>query len=204
MAMKQEGIDCPEILHTWFGEGDDAAIIGRQSKLWWGKDVDVDADLRRRFEPVLKALSAGGKRAWLARPEGRLAAIILADQIPRNIYRETPAAFSTDPLARSLTLEGLEAGADRMLRPLQRVFFYLPLEHAESLALQDLSVMLFQVLLDEAPPALQGAFRGYLDFARRHRDIIRRFGRFPHRNRILGRESGAAELVFLEQPGSGF
>lgn len=193
-----------DILETWFGDGDDVAIIGRQSKLWWGKDENMDAELRRRFEPALQALLAGRERAWLAQPEGRLAAILLADQIPRNIYRETPAAFGSDPLARSLTLEGLEAGADRMLRPVQRVFFYLPLEHAESPALQELSVMLFQVLLDEVPAALREPFRGYLDFAVRHRDIIRRFGRFPHRNRILGRESGAAELLFLEQPGSGF
>lgn len=202
--MAEEFIDYRDILECWFGEGDDAAVIGSRSKLWWGKDETVDEELRRRFGGALEELQAGRFDHWMAEPHGRLAAIILADQIPRNIHRETPAAFATDPLARRLVHDGLTGGADRQLRPLQRVFFYLPLEHAESPSLQDLSVTLFEALLAEAGEALRAPFEYYLDFARRHRDIIRRFGRFPHRNRILGRESTAAELLFLQQPGSSF
>ena len=202
--MTQGEIDYQKILDAWFGEpGDEAAIIGRQSKLWWGKDEKVDADLRRRFGSLLRELEAGRLDACKA-PPGRLAAIILADQIPRNVHRDTPAAFRTDPLALSLTLEGLDRGDDRRLSPVQRVFFYLPLEHAESLEWQDLSVALFEDLLEEVEEGLHRPFRDYLDFARRHRAIIRRFGRFPHRNPILGRESTAEELAFLEEPGSSF
>jgi len=119
--MKQEGIDYREVLDCWFGEGDDAAVIGSRSKLWWGKDDAVDEDLRERFGGTLEDLKAGRLDRWTAQPEGRLAAVILADQIPRNIHRETPAAFGTDPLARRLVLAGLDGGADRQLRPVQRV-----------------------------------------------------------------------------------
>ncbi|MEJ2761555.1 MAG: DUF924 domain-containing protein [Gammaproteobacteria bacterium] len=200
-----EPTDYRAVLDAWFGNsGDDATVIDRQSGLWWGKDEKVDADLRRRFGPLLQDLEAGRLADWKETPPGRLAAIILADQIPRNIHRGTPAAFRTDPLALSLALEGLDSGDHRRLSLLQRVFFYLPLEHAESLECQDLSVALFEELLEEAEEGLRRSFRSYLDFARRHRDIIRRFDRFPHRNRILGRESTAEELAFLEEPGSSF
>jgi uncharacterized protein (DUF924 family) len=205
VLMSCSGFKYQDVLQCWFGDADDeATVIDRQSGLWWGKDEGVDADLRRRFGPLLQDLEAGRLDAWEVTPPGRLAAIILADQIPRNIHRGTPAAFRTDPIALSLALEGLDSGDNRRLSPLQRVFFYLPLEHAESLECQDLSVALYQDLLDEAEEGLRRHFQSYLDFARRHRDIIRRFGRFPHRNYILGRDSTAEEAAFLKKPGSSF
>ncbi len=197
--------DCQQVLEFWFGnEPDVNETIGRQSALWWSKDEATDEALRRRFETDLQALLAADAVQQGYTAEQRLAAIILADQVTRSIYRDTPAAFSGDDLALSLCLDGLAGEQDRSLTPLQRVFFYMPLEHAESLQLQDRSVRLFESLLEEVGPELQKSFQSYLDFARRHRDIIARFGRFPHRNRILGRESTQAELDFLQEPGSGF
>lgn len=193
------------VLDFWFGDDDDpAAVAEARSSLWWGKDEATDAELGRRYEPLLHAVVVGELVDWLARPHGRLAAIILADQIPRAIYRGTARAFSYDRLALEWSLAGLAAGTDRTLRPIERVFQYLPLEHAEDLGHQERSVQLFEALAAEVPEAHGELFAGYLDFARRHRDIIARFGRFPHRNAVLGRTSSAEELAFLEQPGSSF
>ncbi|WP_234919664.1 DUF924 family protein, partial [Aeromonas veronii] len=134
-----------------------------------------------------------------------LALILLLDQLPRNIHRGTPAAFAQDPLARDLCLKGLSIGADKSLSPLERVFFYLPLEHAESREQQARSVALFEALAaEQAGTPAQATFAGFTDFARRHQVIIERFGRFPHRNDILGRTSTPEEAAFLQQPGSGF
>ena len=138
-------------------------------------------------------------------PAVRLALILLLDQLPRNIHRGTPAAFAQDPLARDLCLKGLSIGADKSLSPLERVFFYLPLEHAESREQQARSVALFEALAaEQAGTPAQATFAGFADFARRHQVIIERFGRFPHRNDILGRTSTPEEAAFLQQPGSGF
>ena len=142
---------------------------------------------------------------WAEVPVGRLALILLLDQLPRNIHRDTPAAFAQDAKARDLCLRGLSLGADKALSPLARVFFYLPLEHAESREQQARSVALFEALADEqADGPARETFEGFADFARRHQVIIQRFGRFPHRNAILGRTSTPEEAEFLQQPGSGF
>jgi len=130
--------------------------------------------------------------------------ILLTDQFPRNMYRDSPQAFAYDAKALAWCLEGLKQQFDRHLRPIERVFFYLPLEHAESLEHQERSVEKFRELLDEADERRKNVFAEYLDLAVRHRNIIARFGRFPHRNRILGRESTGEELAFLKEPGSSF
>ena len=136
---------------------------------------------------------------------GRLALILLLDQLPRNIHRASPAAFAQDAKARDLCLRGLSLGADKALSPLARVFFYLPLEHAESREQQARSVALFEALAaEQADGPARETFEGFADFARRHQVIIQRFGRFPHRNAILGRTSTPEEAEFLQQPGSGF
>jgi uncharacterized protein (DUF924 family) len=193
------------ILDYWFGDTpDDPRTPDRQAKLWWAKDAGQDDVIRTRFKTVVRQAGTGMLEDWQRTPDGRLALIVLTDQFPRNIYRDTPQAFASDEAARRYCKDGLELGADAQLLPLQRVFFYLPLEHSESLADQDRSVALFQALLDQSRPEWRKAFEGYLDYAIRHRDIIARFGRFPHRNRILERESTAEELAFLEQPGSAF
>ena len=130
--------------------------------------------------------------------------IILADQFSRNMYRDTPRAFFSDPKARTWCKAGLENGADRTLRPIERIFFYLPMEHSESLDDQVRSVALCKELAESVPDAHRELFDGYLNYAVRHCEIVERFGRFPHRNAILGRESTDEEIAFLAKPGSSF
>ena len=194
-----------DILGYWFGnESGDAATAKAQRQLWWAKDAAVDADIRKRFGAVVAAAATGAHDEWMATPRGRLALILLFDQFPRNMYRDTPQAFAYDWLACRVALDGINDGIEQSLRPIERVFFYLPLEHAESLPLQERCVALFTALAAATPEADRNVFSGYVDFAVRHQDIIRRFGRFPHRNRILGRPSTPEETAFLQQPGSSF
>lgn len=198
-----DGIDT--ILEFWFGtNSNDAAVVGERSFLWWSKDPEVDREIRERFEPLVLAAASGGLDAWRASIRGRLALILLTDQFPRNIYRGTPQAFRFDDAARQLCLESIQTRAERGLRFIHRVFFYLPLEHSEDLDHQGRGVGLFEELVAEVPRELAPAFREFLEFARKHRAVIERFGRFPHRNAILGRESTREEIEFLKQPGSSF
>lgn len=194
-----------ELLSLWFGENDDDAEVARtQAELWWGKSAATDEMLGARFGAAASAAAAGALDHWTGSPRGRLALILLLDQLPRVIHRGAPAAFAQDEKARRIAAKGLESGADTLLRPIERVFFYLPFEHSEAPADQRRSVELYSRLRDEVPDAWTPVFDGYLDYAVRHREIIDRFGRFPHRNRILGRESTPDEIEFLAQPGSTF
>lgn len=198
-------METAESLHAcWFGGPADEAAAQRQSTLWWSKSAELDAELARRFGDMVAAARGGALDDWTATPQGALALILLTDQLPRNIYRGAPAAFASDPRALSVCLAGLASGTDRQLAPVERVFFYLPLEHAESMAEQDRSVAVCTQLLDDVPDAVAARYRSVLDYAVRHRQIIARFGRFPHRNAILGRVSTAEELAFLAGPGSSF
>lgn len=200
-------METPEsIREYWFGAAwEDAAVTARErAALWWSKNLELDNQIRRRFESCVIKAGSGELDHWASNPQDRLALILLTDQFPRSIYRDSANAFAFDTKALSLARDGIDAGFDISLRPLERVFFYLPLEHSESLADQQRSVSLFQKLLDEAGPDQKPTFAEYLDFAARHRDIISRFGRFPHRNKALGRISTSEELSFLQQPGSGF
>ena len=194
------------LLDFWLGDpADDALRAKRQAPLWWGKSSETDALLARRFGAQAEVAANGGLADWANVPHGRLALILLLDQLPRNIHRGTPTAFARDPLAREQCLKGLSLGMDRQLSPLERVFFYLPLEHAESREQQARSVALFEELAaEQAHSPANETFAGFADFARRHQVIIERFGRFPHRNDILGRTSTPEETAFLLQPGSGF
>ncbi len=194
-----------EIIDFWFGPSDDNLTIARrQSKLWWSKNEDIDATIRERFGPLLVSMSNRTNHEVSGTAQGRLANIILLDQFPRNMYRGTAAAFAHDLLAQHLAMSALTAGDDEKLRPIERVFLYMPFEHAEEPALQDLSVKRFERLLGDAAPEECDLFKGYLDFAIRHREIIERFGRFPHRNAMLGRQSTDEEVEFLKEPGSSF
>ena len=193
------------ILQFWFGaEPAKAATDPACARLWWSKQPAVDEEIRMRFGALVEQAGRGELEAWAAEPEGRLALILLADQFTRNIHRGTPASFALDPQARRWCLEGLEEGAFDGLLPIQRVFACLPLEHSESLEHQDLSVAEMQELRDLVDATERATFQGYADYAERHREIIRRFGRFPHRNAILGRTSTAEEVAFLQTPGSSF
>ncbi len=194
-----------ELLEFWFGvEPDDAAVAEAKAELWWGHHAETDELLQARFGAAASAAAAGVLDHWTGSPRGRLALLLLLDQLPRAIHRATPAAFAQDARAREIAEQGLDSGADRLLRPIERLFFYLPFEHSEDLADQDRSVKLYRGLVTVAPAVHRETFSSFFDYAVKHRDVIRKFGRFPHRNLILGRESTPDETAFLDQPGSSF
>ena len=193
------------LLQFWFGEPADApSVAQRQAALWWGKSSVIDNEIRERFSGLRDLAIQGELDAWEETSRGRLALILLIDQFSRNMFRDRLEAFTYDYLAQEWCLAGIDAGADTELLPIERVFFYLPMEHSESRVDQLRSVALFEALAALALPAQQALFDGYLDFAKRHQVIIERFDRFPHRNHILGRVSTATEIEFLKQPGSAF
>jgi uncharacterized protein (DUF924 family) len=197
--------DPQEILDFWFGELDRHGVaVEDRSELWWSKNDQLDALVKERFEADVREAAAGRRDSWATTPTGSLALIVSLDQFPRNIYRDTPEAFAHDPKARACCLQGLAQGLDRELGLDQRCFYYLPLEHAEDRALQERSVAMFAELLRIAPEKHEPVFASYLEYAERHREIIDRFGRFPHRNDVLGRASTPDELAFLKEPGSSF
>ncbi|MDX1571829.1 MAG: DUF924 family protein [Xanthomonadales bacterium] len=192
--------DVEAILRFWFGE----PPLEPRGKLWWGGGEQVDHEIRERFGPLIDAGLAGDFEQWATAPRSMLALIILLDQFPRNIHRGTARAFAGDPRAQALVSEGLDLGFDQALHPLERSFFYMPLEHAESLDHQELCVECFLKLVEEAPAELADYLQSNLDYAREHRDVIARFGRFPHRNAALGRETTAEEAAYLEGGGKRF
>jgi len=193
------------VLAFWFGApGSAAEVAGRQGKLWFGKLPLNDQRVIEQFTDTLAAASQGWLDHWAGTPRGRLALVIVLDQFPHHIHRDQPQAFATDPQSLALCLTALAAGEDRQLAPIERVFLYLPLEHAESIDMQDRSVALYEILAHEAAPDERALFDNFLDYARKHRDVVARFGRFPHRNAILGRLSTPDEREFLTQPGSRF
>ena len=174
------------ILHFWFDELTD--------KQHFAKDVALDETIRNRFGTTLQAAARCELYAWRASPEGRLAEIIVLDQFSRNVYRGTPRAFAQDALALALAQELVASGQDRALNTTQRRFAYMPYMHSESPVIHLQAVQLF------ALPGLENN----LDFELRHQAIVTRFGRYPHRNAVLGRASTAEEIAFLNEPGSSF
>ncbi|HEX6397522.1 MAG TPA: DUF924 family protein [Steroidobacteraceae bacterium] len=193
-----------EVLEFWFGRGPwDAARLAERSRFWFGAGdtaaavAERDALIRSELEPMLERAARGEFAAWAASPRRRLALIILFDQVPRNAYRGTAAAFAFDREALALSVEGMQLAADAALDPAERLFFYLPLEHAESMEAQDAAVAAMERLLAEAPALFRGFCEGTLAYARQHREVIAKFGRYPYRNQVLGRESTAAELGWL-------
>jgi uncharacterized protein (DUF924 family) len=199
-------VDQPEnVLAFWFGPpGSAAEIAGRQRTLWFGKSPANDQAVIERFSATLAAATAGQLDHWIHTPRGRLALVIVLDQFPHHIHRDQPQAFATDPQALALSLDALATNEDRQLAPIERVFLYLPLEHAESIDMQERSVSLYEQLAQEAADDERALFDNFLDYARKHLDVVARFGRFPHRNAILGRPSTPDEIEFLKQPGSRF
>ena len=175
------------ILAFWFAPGMEAR--------WFRKDPAFDTEVRAHLQAPHEAAVAGDHADWEAAPRGALALVLLLDQVPRNLYRDDPRAFASDAEALRIARAAIERGDDQSLRQVERVFLYLPLEHSEALADQEDCVRLTGTL-DENPE--------WLDYAERHRDIIARFGRFPHRNAVLGRVSTPEEDEFLTQPGSSF
>ena len=188
------------VLDFWFLPAD-ASGHGRYRTEWFRKDAAFDAAIRRQFAGDVEAALAGSLREWETGAAGGLARVILLDQFTRNLFRGTAKAFAGDGEALALAERMVGGGQDKNLPPLQRMFVFLPFEHSESMLNQERSVALFAGLRREAQAA---AFDAAYDYAVRHRDIVERFGRFPHRNDILGRASTAAEIEFLKQPGSSF
>lgn len=187
-----------ELLSHWFGDG---LSLGWPSEskqaLWFGFDPEQDEDMRRRFGPLVEQALDGGLADWAESPLGLLALLLLLDQLPRNLFRRQTRAFAGDARAQALVTAAMAAGVDQQLPLVGRVFFYMPLMHAESLAMQDEVVRCFQRLLEQAPAAQRDTIANSLAFAKEHRDTVARFGRFPHRNATLGRENTPEETVFL-------
>jgi uncharacterized protein (DUF924 family) len=174
------------LLHFWFEELSPAQ--------WWRADPSLDRQIRERFGAIHQAATAGELEGWRDQPEGRLAEVIVLDQFSRNIHRGTPLAFAWDPMALALAQEAVRAGADQALEPARRAFLYMPYMHSESRLVHGQAERLFRTL----------ALPENLEAELKHKAIIDRFGRYPHRNGILGRSSTDEELAFLELPGSRF
>lgn len=186
-----------DVLEFWFGDGRrDIDAIGDRKKLWWGGGQAADREIESRFGAVHAAACADELGSWKDTAEQRLALIIVCDQFSRSLGRGTPSAFSNDQRAQDLVLEGRALGFDRRLAPVERPFFYMPLCHAEDLAMQELAVQVFEAMHQrDSDPRL--GYGGFAASAKQHRDIVARFGRFPHRNEVLGREATADELKYL-------
>jgi len=175
-----------DILYFWYVEGP-------QSR-WWRKSASFDALITRRFKGVYEQVVAGERASWRSSPRGRLAEIIVLDQLSRNMFRDTEKAFTADPLALALAQEAVRQGADKALSVNERYFLYMPFMHSESRGVHQTAMKLFD------QKGLEEAFR----FEKKHKEIIDRFGRYPHRNSLLGRVNTAEEAEFLKGPGSSF
>lgn len=187
-----------DVLDFWFLTPDHPGY-GKPRAEWFRKDAAFDDEIRRCFGNLIATALNGGLEDWCATPEGSLAYILVLDQFTRNVFRDTAEAFGGDALSLSAAVIALDRDFDKALPPIRRWFVYMPLEHAEDLAMQDRCVALFTALVEE-----DATFRDALDYAVRHRDIVARFGRFPHRNALLGRTSTQEEIEFLKLPGSRF
>jgi uncharacterized protein (DUF924 family) len=190
--------DIEEILTFWFDEiRDEPAYFEEYAPRWFVQNADFDQQIVQRFQTDYELAAQGQLTHWTETARGGLALILVLDQFPRNMFRNDPRAFATDPLAQQIAEQMIATGFDQQLRLAERYFVYVPFMHSENRAHQQRSVMLFQQLAEE---------RAYFDtsYAVRHREVIDRFGRFPHRNAILGRVSTPEELEFLKQFGSSF
>jgi uncharacterized protein (DUF924 family) len=195
-----------EILQFWFGPRPyTLAAVQQHSRFWFGSArapeliPQTDELIRERFADTVQAAAAGELRSWDSSPRRRLALILVLDQFSRHCYRGQGQAYAQDHAALSLSISGMQFGADAALDPIERIFFYMPLQHAESLDVQDESVAAFRRLLSEAPAELRDFFTDSLRAAVEHRYLIERFGRFPYRNAALGRENNEREADWLSQ-----
>ncbi len=190
------------ILSFWFGNPTDPGY-GHYRKAWFIKDSAFDAQIRQQFLSDTDEAAAGVYNSWQAQSMSAIALLLLLDQFPRNLYRGHSRSFATDAQALAVAQHVVDAGLDRELMPAHRFFAYLPFEHSEDMRHQNRCVELMQRLVQDFPNLDKG-LKGGLDYAIRHRDVIEQFGRFPHRNQVLSRQSTSEELIFLQQPGSSF
>lgn len=190
--------DAHAVLDFWFG-APGSETYGQQRKLWFVKSEETDARIRSHFGALTDAAISGACPDWGNSPRASLAIVLLLDQFARNIHRNTPRAFAGDAQALAIAKRMVTEGDDQALLPVERIFAYLPFEHAEDIGEQRMSLRLFRALASE-----HTGFDSTLDYAQRHHAVIERFSRFPHRNAILGRTSTPDEADYLAQPGSGF
>ena len=197
--------DGESILHFWLGPspGDPVAVKAKQP-LWFASDPATDGEIHRLFHDTWAAAGRGELDSWAREPRGALALVILLDQFSRNLARGHAGAFAHDARALAASIATIDAGDDRGLFPSERIFLYLPFEHAEDRALQRRSVDLFSALVADAGPAWSWLTEDTLHWARMHREIVERFGRYPHRNHVLGRPSTPEEERYLSEGGAKF
>ena len=187
-----------EILMFWFEEKESSAPqIDARMDIWFGDDPNFDAQIKKEFSDDVTRASAGELDHWAREPRGRLALILLLDQFRRNIYRNKPEAFKKDKAALKLCIEGASAKMDQQLSAIQKVFFYMPLQHSESLKVQKKSCEIYRHLANSVSPTQKETFNTVAHFAELHADIIEQYGRFPHRNKILGRKNTPEEDEYL-------
>jgi uncharacterized protein (DUF924 family) len=200
-----------DVLHFWFGPRPwTAQSVRRRFALWFGDasrpelTPQTDETIRVRYGALARSAAIGELAAWESSPRRRLALLLLLDQFPRSIFRGSGDAFATDLKALALAVSGLQLGADAVLDPVERIFFYMPLQHAESLEVQEESLAACRRLCAEAAAEMRPLFDSVLHYAMQHHDIIARFGRFPHRNAVLRRESTPEERAWLGAGGARF
>lgn len=196
----------PDDVHRfWFGEVTDwAATAKANNERWFLKGHELDAPVRERFGALVEAAGRGECEHWLDTPRGALTLVITLDQFPRHIHRGSGAAFAYDDRARAACDAGIARGHDRTLSPVERSFYYLPFEHAEDLDAQERCVALMEAAREDAGPDLTAFLEESVRYAEMHRDIVARFGRFPHRNELLGREATEEEANWLAEGGQRF
>jgi len=193
------------IIDFWIGPLAESGLASREkSDLWFARSPSFDKAVRREFSGVYQDVVAGRHDDWQQTPRGALALVLVLDQFSRNMFRDTDQMYATDAQAARISKRAIAAGLDRQLVGSERVFIYMPLMHSEDLGDQEECVRLFEAFLQESEGPLARALARSLEFAKAHRDIIEAWGRFPHRNHLLGRPSTTAELEFLETPGSSF
>lgn len=206
MDLREERIS--NILNFWFEGIDDQTTFDKDSqpfKKWFSKDDQFDQEVKEKFEGDLIRARKRKYDNWLELPKGYLALVLVFDQFPRNMYRDMPEVFDNDLRALEITLTSIKRNIDDKLMLIERLFLYLPLMHSEDLKIQKMCLERIGDLVEEAKtdaPLNQGYYEYSLDYSHKHYDIIKRFGRFPHRNKILGRSSSAEEESFLKEPGS--
>lgn len=200
----QYSSDFEDVLAFWLREVDaEGAVLS--SAHWWKKDPTFDQEIRDRFEPTYDTIVAGQLESWLDTARGRLAYIVVLDQFSRNMYRDTGKMYDADERVLDVALKGIQLGMDRQVGVSGRMLYYMPTMHSESRAVQEQGVQLFEDFVEDYKGTpYETNIRQNLDFAIRHRDIVVRFDRFPHRNALLGRTSTPEEVEFLTQPGSSF
>jgi uncharacterized protein (DUF924 family) len=194
-----------DVLDYWFGTLDASGCADAEhANRWWSKDPQLDAEIRSRFGLLHAAALSGNLTSWQDTPRGALAWIVVLDQFSRNMYRDTADMFGGDALALAAALSGIDRGVDRTLRLDERSTFYMPLMHSEQITWQDRCVRLYRDFADEVSGSARANLLNRVSYAERHRDIVQKFGRFPHRNALLARTSTPAEIEFLKSPGSSF